>query len=74
MIGGLDFARVMVDAVTPVLFRWKVDGNELRQSETETTVNGQGNMIPAVEIVPKPGGGDGYGGRLFRCLGAGAGR
>jgi hypothetical protein len=55
VIGGLDFAGAMVDAVAPVLFRWKVGGNEIRNSETETATDGEGREIPAIEIVAKPG-------------------
>jgi hypothetical protein len=54
VIGGLDFAGAMIDAVDPVLFRWKVGGNEVRASETETEIV-DGSVVPAIEIAPKPG-------------------
>lgn len=55
VIGGLGFAGALVDAVDPVLFRWKVGGNEVRPSETETTRDESGNEEPTFETVPHPG-------------------
>jgi len=53
--GPLGFAGAMVDAVDPVLFRWHVGGNFERRSATETRIDDDGNEVPRMEIVPRPG-------------------
>lgn len=55
VIGGLGFAGALVDAVDPVLFRWKVGGNVVRPSETEATRDESGSEEPTFETVPHPG-------------------
>lgn len=53
---GLDgFAGAMVDAVSPRLFRWKIGGNEVRLSATETETLEDGRIVPKMVVTPKPG-------------------
>lgn len=54
--GRLDGAAGgMVDAVSPVLFRWKVGGNDVAPSATETETLEDGRVVPKMVVTPKPG-------------------
>ena len=53
-IGGQRAAAV-VDAIDPVMFRWKVGGNQVRPSSSETEEDEAGNKVPKMEAVPVPG-------------------
>jgi hypothetical protein len=55
VVGDLDFAGMMIDAIDPKLFRWRVGGNELRPSETETAETEDGTRFPRMDIVARAG-------------------
>jgi hypothetical protein len=55
IVGDLSFAGRMIDAVDPIMFKWIVGGNRLVKSETETTVDDEGNEVPAIVLEPVPG-------------------
>lgn len=45
----------MVDAISPVLFRWKVGGNDVAPSATQTETLEDGRVVPKMVVTPKPG-------------------
>lgn len=53
--GALDFAGAMVDAVDPILFRWKVGENRVVASRTETATDDSGDIIPGATLEPMSG-------------------
>jgi len=55
VVGNLAFAGAMIDAVDPVLFKWKIGGNLVRPSASETAVDEMGNFVPVPESVPRAG-------------------
>lgn len=55
IVSGIGFAGRFIDAVAPVLYRWKVGGTELVASATETEVDVDGNIVAKVERLSKPG-------------------
>lgn len=55
IVSDLAFASAMVDAVDPVLYRWKVGGNELKASATETMLDDAGKVVPKIDVVASPG-------------------
>lgn len=50
-----DVASRIVDAVSPVLFKWNVGGNEVSVSTTEFETDADGNKTQKVIVTPKPG-------------------
>ncbi len=55
VVSGIGFAGKFIDAVAPVLYRWKIGGTELVASQTETEVDVDGNVVAKVERLSKPG-------------------
>lgn len=56
VVGGLaPFAGALVDTVDPVLFRWKAGGSEVRPHPTETQLDENGQSVPRMETVTRPG-------------------
>lgn len=55
IVSDLAFASAMVDTVEPVLYRWKVGGNEMRASATETMIDDDGMVVPKIDVVASPG-------------------
>jgi hypothetical protein len=55
VLGSLSFAGAMVDEVDPVLFRWKVGGNEMVVDGEEPDPDAPGSMRPRFVARAKPG-------------------
>jgi hypothetical protein len=55
LVGTIAFAGAMVDALDPVLFKWKVGGKELVASKTETVMDEDGKVVPKIEEIEVPG-------------------
>lgn len=49
------WAAYAVDTIEPALFRWKVGGNVVQPSATETEADEAGNQVPKMVPVPVPG-------------------
>jgi hypothetical protein len=55
VLGALGFAGALIDAVDPVLFRWKVGGNQIVRAGEEPDPDDPGKMRARVVARPKPG-------------------
>lgn len=55
LVGDLCFAGTMIDAVSPVLFRWKVGSYGMVASTTETISDADGIEVPKVDQMPRGG-------------------
>lgn len=55
VIGSLPFAAALVDAVDPVLFRWHAGGTLIEPSPDETEIDADGETVPKMRPVHRPG-------------------
>ncbi|MCZ8314950.1 DUF2793 domain-containing protein [Phreatobacter sp.] len=55
VIGPLPFAAAMVDAVDPVLFRWRIGGTRIEPSPDETEIDADGETVATGVPVHRPG-------------------
>ncbi len=53
-MGGAQAAAIL-DAVDPVLFRWKVGGNTVQRHPSETEIDEAGDVVAKMMSVPVPG-------------------